>query len=72
MNKFKETLKAERVGKIMTQKELAEKTGLTPDWVSHLEAGDRKPSFDVLIRLSIGLDITLDQLVFGNDVNGIL
>ena len=72
MNKFKETLKAERVGKIMTQKELAEKTGLTPDWVSLLEAGDRKPSFDVLIRLSIGLDITLDQLVFGNDVNGIL
>ena len=43
--------------------DLAKKTGLTPDWISHFETGRRLPSLPKLILLADAFDVTLDELV---------
>ncbi len=63
MIKFKENLRAYRQARLMTQKELAKKTGLTDVWISHYENGRRLPSVPNLIKLADALSITLDELV---------
>lgn len=43
----------------MTQKELAEKTGITQADISRLENGNANPSLKTLQRLAEGMDMTL-------------
>ena len=43
----------------MTQKELAEATGIAQGEISKLENGTRNPSIKLLQRLAEGLDMTL-------------
>ncbi len=47
----------------MTQKELAERTGMNQADISKLENGTRNPSLKLLKRLADGMDMNL-QLVF--------
>ncbi len=51
-----------------TQKELAEKTGITEASMSKYLSGDRTPRIDVIVNLANALDITTDELL-GNDIN---
>ena len=62
MIKFKENLRAYRQARSMTQKELAKKTGLTHEWISHYENGRRLPSLQNLIKLADALNISIDEL----------
>ena len=61
--KLKENLRKYREEKRMTQSDLAKKTGLTADWISHFETGRRCPSVPKLILLADALDLTLDDLI---------
>lgn len=65
MNQFsirlEELLKAQR----MTQKELAEKSGVTEAAISHYLKGDRTPRSSVLSRIAIVLNTTSDYLMEG-------
>lgn len=44
----------------MTQKQLAEKTGIAQAEISKLENGSRNPSIKLLQRLADGMDMVLD------------
>jgi transcriptional regulator with XRE-family HTH domain len=47
----------------LTQVQLAKLTGLTQQEVSYYENGDREPTIQTLIRLAIGLHVSIDSLV---------
>ena len=52
-----------RISQNLTQKELAERTGINQADISKLENGNRNPSLALLKRLAEGMDMTL-QLQF--------
>jgi transcriptional regulator with XRE-family HTH domain len=57
-------LKRIREAKGMTQAELAEKAGVTREYVTMLESGAKKnPSLDLLKRLAKALKVKVAQLV---------
>ena len=48
-----------RISKNLTQKQLAERTGINQADISKLENGTRKPSIKLLKRLAEGMDMAL-------------
>ena len=48
-----------RISQNLTQKELAERTGINKADISKLENGTRNPSLKLLKRLADGMDMTL-------------
>ena len=58
------TIRKKRIFLGYSQEELAEKIGITPTHMKHLESEHRKPSLEVLIRLMETLDMSFDMLVF--------
>ena len=48
----------------LTQEQLAEKAGISPGYLAHLEAlsSDAEPSFDMLSKLAYALDVTISEL----------
>ena len=59
---FSERLSELLMEKNMTQKQLAEKAGITEAAVSHYLRGDRKPRSPVLLRIANALDTTPEYL----------
>ena len=49
-----------------SQAKLAEKSGVEPSYVSHIERGVAKLSLPTLISIANALGATLDELVHGN------
>lgn len=49
-----------RISKNITQKELADRTGIAQTEISRLENGTRNPSIKLLQRLAEGLDMVLN------------
>ncbi len=49
-----------RTSQNLTQKQLAEKTGIAQAEISRLENGTRNPSIKLLQRLADGMDMVLD------------
>ena len=49
-----------RTSQNLTQKQLAEKTGIAQTEISRLENGTRNPSIKLLQRLAEGMDMVLD------------
>ncbi len=56
---FGKRLKEIRISKGITQKELAEMSGLSASFISNLERGVNAPSFGVLEVLAAKLDISV-------------
>ena len=56
---FSENLKTKRKELGLTQKELAERTGINQADISKLENGTRNPSVNLLKRLADGMDMVL-------------
>ena len=65
--RLEEMIKSSR----MTQKELAEKAGVTEAAMSHYVKGDRIPRSSVLARIAIALGTTSDYLIEGVPENRI-
>lgn len=59
-------IKKARIGRNLTQEELAELIDVTPQYLSDLERGVVGTSISTLIRLCQELDISSDLLLFGN------
>ena len=51
-----------------TQEKLAEKVELTPGFISLIETGKKRASLETLIRVCKELEITLNDLVVGNQI----
>lgn len=49
----------------LTQKKLAEMSGLTEAGISRYIAGERLPRIDILLRIAASLNCTLDYLIYG-------
>jgi DNA-binding XRE family transcriptional regulator len=47
----------------MTQRELAEATGISMAYLSQIETGKRKGSTEVLVKISSALHVALDDIV---------
>lgn len=59
-------IRTARINNNLSQEELAEKVGITPTHLKHLESEHRKPSIEVLFRLAKTLHFSLDNIVFSD------
>ena len=59
---FGNRLKAIRLGRQLTQEELAELVGISVDFLSLIERGINSPSFDVLQRMGERLNLPVREL----------
>jgi transcriptional regulator with XRE-family HTH domain len=58
-----EELHKARLATALTQEELAEKNGLTREYISQIERGQRIPTLPVFVRLCKTLGISTEKLV---------
>lgn len=63
-----EQLKALRTRRLLTQKELAEKVGVSWQTVSEWESGRQQPRMAHLRKLCEALGVTPDELLGGEDL----
>lgn len=63
IERFGYRIKQARLKKGMTQIQLSEKIGISNNYLSVLERGDKQPSYDVLIKLSDILEVSIDELI---------
>ncbi len=50
----------------LTQRELAEKTGISKPYLSQLESGKRNGTTDILRKIALALDVSLEELLDAN------
>jgi transcriptional regulator with XRE-family HTH domain len=62
---FAANLRRHRAEAMLSQEQLAEKTGLHPTEISRLERAIREPRLGTIARLAHGLGIGAEQLVAG-------
>ena len=62
---FAANLRRHRAAAMLSQEQLAEKTGLHPTEISRLERAVREPRLGTIARLARGLGIGAEQLVAG-------
>lgn len=61
-----ERIKNRRIELGISQTQLAKKASLTSASISQFESGSRKPSFDVISKLALALEINTDYLLGNN------
>lgn len=54
----------------LTQQEMADRMGIHVNQVRRYESGKAKPSLEVLEKIALTLHVSLDWLVFGEDLRG--
>ncbi|GLC80945.1 helix-turn-helix domain-containing protein [Lacrimispora brassicae] len=50
----------------LTQEEASEKCDITTPFYGNIERGDRKMSVETLFKISVGLGVSADDLLFGD------
>ena len=68
MNRLPDHIREKRIGKGLTQQQLAEKIFVTRQAVSRYETGERTPDLFTLQKLAEILDTTIDQLLDGHNM----
>ena len=63
-----ERIKFWRQQRNLTQEQLAEKVGVTPGFISLIEIGKRRVSLESLLSICTELEITLNELLVGNQL----
>ncbi len=61
--KLAETMKNLRIGRGLSQAQMAELLGVTRSTISQYELGERSPSYEVLIRIAQYFHISTDYLL---------
>jgi transcriptional regulator with XRE-family HTH domain len=61
-------IKEQRVKRKMTQEELAERANVTSGYISLVETARKKISLETLLEVCIALNITLNELLTGNQI----
>ncbi len=61
-------LKEIRKARGLSQREVADKLGCSPNVYSRYERGERQPSIDILIDLSRIFEVTVDYLVGNREI----
>ena len=55
-------IKALRNSKSFTQEQLAEKVGITPQYLGNIERGKENPTLNTFINLSNAIDVSLNEI----------
>lgn len=63
LNSIVKTLAETRKAKGLSHEALAQKSGVTRPAISHIEAGKRKPSLLVCLRMAKALDLKLWEVI---------
>ena len=61
-----ERLRAARLARNLTLRELAQRLGVSPSMISQIETGRASPSVSTLYALADELDVSLDELLFND------
>ena len=69
MNDFAENLKKCRAQRGISQEELAKKISIHPVQFSRYERGQTAPSIEVVQKIADALEVSIDQLVYGDQDN---
>jgi len=64
---FKENLKSCRKTAKKTQKQIAEKLGISERSYQHYELGTREPNIEMLVKMAVIFDVSLDFLLGRTD-----
>jgi transcriptional regulator with XRE-family HTH domain len=62
-----EQVRTIRIYKGMSQKQLADRTGLAPPYISRMENGHMTPSLETLSRFAAALEVKLYQLLYDGE-----
>lgn len=65
LNIISKNIRYHRKKQNLLQKELAEKAGLTKNYISQIECGNKKPSMEAFIKITNALGISADSMLFG-------
>ena len=60
---FAENVRAERARKNYSQEVLAEKAGITPEYLARIEKEKYSPSLVVIANLALALNISVNKLI---------
>ncbi len=69
MNDFAENLKKCRTQRGISQDEIAKKISIHPVQFSRYERGQSVPSIEVVQKIADALEVSIDQLVYGDQDN---
>lgn len=58
-------IRAARKRRGLTQEQASERCDITPSFYGNIERGDKKMSVETLVKISRGLSVSVDQLLFG-------
>lgn len=58
-------IRAVRIMQKLTQEEASERCDITSSYYGNIERGDKKMSVETLIKIAKGLNISTDELLFG-------
>ena len=58
-------IRAERKKQSMTQEQLAEKAGITENYLGKIERAETTPSLETTVSIAAALGVTVDQLLYG-------
>ena len=64
---FGQRIRKLRLMKGIIQENLAEELSVTQSYMGKLENGDRKPSLEIIIKISQFFGVSLDYLMFGHE-----
>ena len=61
-------IRAARKRQGLTQEQASERCDITPSFYGNIERGDKKMSVETLVKISKGLSVSADQLLFGEEM----
>jgi transcriptional regulator with XRE-family HTH domain len=67
--RIEKIIKAVRIERGLSQADLAEHADLSVPYISHIETGRSKASFETIINIADALNVTVDRLLCGNMQN---
>jgi len=59
-------IRSAREAQGLTQEEASERCDITPSFYGNIERGDKKMSIETLARISVGLNVSADHILFGS------
>ncbi|MCC8049900.1 MAG: helix-turn-helix domain-containing protein [Clostridiales bacterium] len=65
-----ERIREARKAQNLTQEEAAERCDITPSFYGNVERGDKKMSLETLVKISRGLSVSSDTILFGSSFTG--
>lgn len=67
-DKLRKLLKKRRIELNMMQTEVAEKADISNNFYSNIERGNTKPSVETVFKICKALNLSLDKIIFEEDV----